>query len=277
MSEPISTNAAGRLGRRDLLKVGGLTVSLTAIAAACGVKSTGGTDPGRIGVAPPITAPPEYPVDDAVRLRTASSFEQSTVMVYEAILGLDVLDADATALFEKLVANHQAIAKTMDGLTVDAGGQVWPCTNPWLDDRLLSPVVDAIKDSDNQLRDIYNVAVSFENLGAATYQQFAVDFTDVDQRSAAIGAAAQTSRQSAVLAITAGGADRYFSPVIDGGEVELDADAVAVQYALPFRFGSVAQFELLAGKLDDEGKRTDFLLQTPAENSYVYAELEPSC
>ncbi len=266
------------MGRRDLLKVGGLGLSLAAIAAACGQPATGGDDPGRIGLAPPITAAPEYPVDDAVLLRTASSLERSTIMVYEALLGLGDLDDEAVALFEQLIENHATVDETMAALTVEAGGQIWPCTNPWLDDRLLAPVIEAVQGSDNRLRDIYNVAVAFENLGAATHQQLAVALSTADQRSAVVNAAAQASRQSAALAIAAGGAERYVNPVIEGGEVELDADAVPVQFAIPFRFGSVAQFDLIVGTADDEtGLRQDFLLQTPAENSYVYAELEPSC
>ena len=269
--------SAGRFGRRDALKLGGLTVSLAAIVAACGDNRTGSTDPGRIGIAPPITAPPDYPVDDAVLFRTGSSIEQTTIMMYEAILDLGVLDEAGTTLVGQLLENHKELDKLMGELTVAAGGQVWPCTNPWFDDRYLVPITDAIKASDNPERDIYNVAVSFENLGAATYQQYSIQVTQAEQRVAVVKAAAQDSRNSAVLVIAAEGSDGYVSPALAGLEVGEDADGVPLQYAIPWRFGSVAQFELIVGPPNDAGTREDFTIQTPSLNSYIYNELEPDC
>lgn len=277
MNNQLGVDVSTRLGRRDLLRVGGLTVSLGAIAAACGTTSTGGSAPGRVGNAPPITSPADYPVDDAVLLRTATSLEQSTIMVYEAVLDLGVLDADRTKLFERLVKNHRATDQVMADLTVAAGGEVWPCANPWMEERFLVPVVDAIKGSDNQLRDIYNVAVSFENLGAATYQQFSIELTEVEQRTAVIEAAAQDSRQSARLVIAVDGSDGYVSPALFGLELGTDADGVPLQYAIPSRFGSIAQFQLIVGAPNDTGTRESFTVQTPAANSYIYNELEPTC
>jgi hypothetical protein len=268
---------ATRLGRRDVLKIGGLTLSLAAIVAACGDDISGSTDPGRIGIAPPITEPPDYPVDDAVLFRTGSSIEQTTILLYEAILDLGVLDEAGTTLVGQLLESHRALDKVMGELTVAAGGEVWPCTNPWFNDRYLVPITDAIKASDNQIRDIYNVAVSFENLGAATYQQYSVQVTKPEQRVAVVNAAALDSRQSAVLVIAVEGSDGYVSPAIDGLEVGTDADGVPLQYAIPWRFGSVAQFELIVGPPNEEGTREDFVIQTPSLNSYIYNELEPDC
>jgi len=277
MSNDLSAGIAGRIGRRDALRVGGLTISLAALVAACGDDRGGSTDPGRIGVAPPITEPPEYPVDAAVLLRTASSIEQSTLMVYDAILGLGVLDADGTALVELLVDNHRELDSIMGELTVAAGGEVWPCTNPWMEERFLNGIVQAIEASDNQERDIYNVAVSLENLGAATYQQFTIELPEADQRSAVVKAAAQDSLNSAALVIAVEGTEGYVSPALDGLEVGTDDDGVPLQYAIPFRFGSVAQFELIVGPANEEGTREDFIIQTPSLNSYIYNELVPDC
>lgn len=272
-----SSKVAARLGRRDALRIGGLTVSLAAILAACGDDRAGTTEPGRIGEAPPITDPPEYPVDDAVLLRTASSLEQSTLMVYDAIVALNLLSADGTALFEQIIENHRELDEIMGELTVAAGGEVWPCTNPWMDERFLVPIVDAIEASDNPNRDIYNVVVSLENLGAATYQQFSVELTEPEQRTAMVRAAAQDSRNSAAIVVTLEGPESYVSPALFGLEVETDADGLPLQYAIPFRFGSVAQFELIVGPPNEAGTRENFTVQTPSLNSYVYNELVPDC
>jgi hypothetical protein len=277
VTDRLGSLVGARLGRREALRIGGLTVSLAAIVAACGDDRGGSTDPGRIGIAPPITDPPDYPVDDAVLLRTGSSLEQSTIMMYEAILELGVLDAELTTLVETLVENHRELDAIMGELTVAAGGEVWPCVNPWMEERFLVPILDAIKGSDNQERDIYNVAVSFENLGAATYQQFSVELTEAEQRTAVVKAASQDSRNSAALVIAVTGTEGYVSPALEGLEVGTDDDGVPLQYAIPFRFGSVAQFELIIGAPNDAGTREDFTIQTPSLNSYIYNELVPDC
>ena len=98
-----------------------------------------------------------------------------------------------------------------------------------------------------------------------------------EQRVAVVNAAALDSRQSAVLVIAVEGSDGYVSPAIDGLEVGTDADGVPLQYAIPWRFGSVAQFELIVGPPNEEGTREDFVIQTPSLNSYIYNELEPDC
>jgi hypothetical protein len=165
----------------------------------------------------------------------------------------------------------------MGELTVSAGGEVWPCTNPWMEERFLVPIVDAIEASDNQERDIYNVVVSLENLGAATYQQFSVELTEPDQRTAMVRAAAQDSRNSAAIVISAEGTEGYVSPALEGLEVGTDADGVPLQYAIPYQFGSVAQFELIVGPPNEAGTRQDFTIQTPSLNSYIYNELVPDC
>ena len=47
MPASVNSRIATRLGRRDALRIGGLTVSLAAIVAACGDDRGGDTDPGR--------------------------------------------------------------------------------------------------------------------------------------------------------------------------------------------------------------------------------------
>ena len=165
----------------------------------------------------------------------------------------------------------------MGELTVAAGGEVWTCGNPWMEERFFVPILDAIEASDNQARDIFNVAVSLENLGAATYQQFTVELTEPEQRTAVVAAAAQDSRNSAALVVAVEGVEGYVSPALDGLEVGMDADGVPLQYAIPFRFGSVAQFELIVGPPNESGTREDFVIQTPSLNSYIYNELVSDC
>lgn len=266
-----------RINRRQAFKIGGLTVSVAALVAACGEDVQGDTAPGRVGYAPPVTDPPEFVIDDAVLLRTASSLEHTAVEVYGAAAELASLDAPTQTLVAQLVDNHQAIADQMGALTEAEGGVAWECTNPWLDNRLIEPLVEVIKASDNPARDVLNFAVAFENLAASTHQVLSVQLTDSAAKTATLEAAMLASRHSAAIVALSRGADGYISPGLYGEGIPTDPDGVPYHYAVTDRFGSVGQAELIVGAADENGKRTSFLLQTPAENSFVYNELEPSC
>jgi hypothetical protein len=265
------------IDRRQVFRIGGLTVSFAALVAACGEDRTGDTAPGRVGYAPPVTSPPDFDVNDVVLLRTASSLEYSAIAVYEQVLGLGVLDAETTALVEELIANHQDIADEMGELTESAGGDAWECPNPWFMERLIEPVVALIVDSDDQVRDVFNTAVGLENLAASTHQSLAVQLTEPDAKLATMAAAVLESRHSAALVVRVRGAEGYISPGIDGEDVPPDESGIPQRFAVTGRFGSVGQAELTVGAADENGARETFLLQTPAENSFVYSELEPTC
>lgn len=273
----IIPDADAHLSRRQAFKMGGLAVSVAAIAAACGEDRGGDTAGGRVGYAPPVTQPPDYPVDDVVLLRTASSLENTAIYVYEQALTLDVLDAETTAIVDELIRSHQGVADTMGELTEDAGGEAWECTNPWYMDRLIEPILALIVESDDPARDVFNTAVGLENLAASTHQGLSVLLTEPAAKSATLAAAVLESRQSAALVVRVRGAEGYVSPAVDGEGVPTDATGVPERYAITSRFGSVAQAELIVGPPDENGARESFLLQTPAENSFVYSELEPTC
>lgn len=269
---------ASRYGRREALKLGGLTVSVAAIAAACGTDRTGDDAPGRVGFAPPIEELEEYPIDDAVLLRTASSLELTAVAVYTAVLDTGLLDADLTTLVERLIEDHQMVADEMGQLTESVGGVAWTCTNPWYMDRTVDPLLAAVLDSDNPLRDIVNTAVVLENIAAATHQSLTVELMDPPAAAATIAAATLESRHSAAIVAAARGADGYVSPAIDGdAENPTDADGVPLKFAITNRFGSTGQIELVAGKPNENGVRQTFVVQTPSLNSWIYNELEPTC
>ena len=277
MNRPTVSDGASRYGRRDALKIGGLTVSMAALVAACGDGRGGDTAPGRVGYAPPVTDPPDYPIDDAVLLRTASSLELTLVDVYQTVLGTDLLDADQTALFERLVEDHQSVADEMGALTESIGGVAWECTNPWYMDRLVGPLLAAILGSDDPMRDVLNSANTLESIAAGTHQTLAIQLTDRDASDATMVAATLESRHAAAIATAARGAEGYISPAIGGTGTETDAQGIALKFAITDRFGSTGQLELVVGAPDVNGVRETFILQTPSLNALIYNELEPSC
>jgi hypothetical protein len=265
-----------RLGRREALRIGGLGVSLAAIAAACGSDRGGDTAPGRVGYAPTPEPLPSLPVDDTVYLRTSSSVEATVVDVYNEMLEGGQLSGDVATVVGELVTRHEELIEQLATATEEAGGTPWTCANPWMVERLIEPVMETISNSDDQGRDLLNLAISLENLAAATHQSFTRLLDVPDLRPVTASASAVDSRNSATLVILTGGSDAYVSPAIRGEEVPRD-DGIPMQYAITSRFGSVAQFELVVGAPDINGTRSTYVLNTPGENSYIYNELEPAC
>lgn len=267
---------SSRFGRREAFRIGGVGISLAAIVAACGDDRDGDSAPGRVGFAPTPTALPAWPVDDAVYLRTSSSVEVTIVDVYNEMLESGDLSDDVAAVITELVARHEELIEGLSELTQAAGGAPWTCANPWMLEYFIGPVMATIADSDDPARDLLNLSISLENLGAATHQSFTRLLDDPGLRPGLAGAAAVDARNSATLVIVTGGSDAYVSPAIRGEDVPLE-DGIPVQYAITSRFGSVAQFEFVVGAPDENGTRSVFTVSTPAENSYIYNEMEPAC
>lgn len=274
MSTPTPTT------RRDALKVGGLAVSLGALIAACGENVGGSEEAGRVGNAPVVEPLPDLVVDDAVLLRTASSLELTAVAVYETALGLDgAVPAGLVPTVERLIENHNTIAAEMITLTEDVGGEAWDCPNDWFMERLVGPLVEAIGAHDDPelvTADVLAVANALESFAAASHQELAYATTLTDVRKAHAEAAALEARHAAVIAIATRGADGYISPALLGEDVAPDADGQLPQFAIGSTFGQTSPIEIKAGPADENGVRTSYVLQTPADNSFVYNELSCS-
>lgn len=343
-----TTPMSGLTNRRDAIKIGGTSVTLAAFLAACGEDRGGSDEPGRIGNAPEAETLPEYSVDDAVLLRTASSLEYTAIAVYEAMLDLDgLLPGDMVPLVERLIEDHRATADVMVELTTAAGGEPWECPNEWFMARTVEPLFEAIQspivgvvqgeEADGRVKvageeldvsgntvttvrgeltieddvevengrivsingepaeegdevhftrpaedmtaDAEAVVIALENFAAASHQELvsSTSRANVDARVAHAQAAALEARHAAVAAIAVYGDEAYISPAILGEDVPPDADGQIRQFAISSTFGQTAQVEIKAGGADLNGVRQSFIFQTPAENSFVYSELEPSC
>jgi rubrerythrin len=206
----------GLLGRREVLRVGGATITLGALVAACG-QNNGGTV-GRVGDAPPVRTLPPAVVNDVVLLRTATSIEISAINAYSAVAELgvldDVLDGLALEYVKRFVEDHTGHAELFSELTVAAGGVAWTEGNCRLDAVFIAPVVKritvgdpdapdgAIPPSDDAVRDVLNVAHALESLAGASYQSLVPTLTDVALRRDAMKVAADEVRHAALLALT---------------------------------------------------------------------------
>lgn len=263
-----------RFDRRQLLHTSGLTLTLGAIIAACGENRAGGTDPGRVGQAPAVEPLPEGEVDDVVLLRTAQSLEHTALDAYAAARELDVLSAAQDTIVQRFVDDHTGHSVALGGFITEAGGEEFPCANPWLARRAIAPMLEALGDSDDQLRDVLNIAHALESLAGASYQALVGSLTEPDLRMKIMQIGADENRHAATLALAITGTpDGYVSPLLLGGTAPVDEPAFPVAYAVPSTFGRVSGVELIAGAPNDEGQRFEIILQTPAANTFVYGEM----
>ena len=77
-------------------------------------------------------------------------------------------------------------------------------------------------------------------------------------------------RQALLATQISSGKYGYFGPDISPDVAETTDEGFPIGYAVPATFGQVGQILLVAGDVDDEGARYSTLLQTPAENTFVY-------
>lgn len=259
------------MGRRRLLRNTGLVVSIGALVAACGEGRTGLEEPGRVGNAPPAPGLPDAEVNDVVLLRTAQSLEYTALEVYDLAAGLDVFDATTLALVDRFVEDHTRHAAAVGELIAGAGGEEFTCANPWLMERAITPILGAMEDTDDLRRDVLNLAHALESLAGATYQDVVGNLTEPELRRAAMTNGADEVRHAAALAMAITGTPAgYVSPALLGLDLEPDAGGFPVPYAIPSTFGQLGAQELVVGARSAAGARFSILLQTPAENSFVY-------
>lgn len=265
------------LSRRELLEAGGLAAVLGSVLAACGASAA--EEPGRVGYAPAITAPPQATPNDAAYLRTATSMEYLMVDVYTMISDQGGLDEQASTLIERMVENHRAAADTTAELTTEAGGAPYECANSWYAQRVVPPIFQAVTGdededlapSDEPADDLLRISCGFETMTSSMYQKLLELVAEPALRTelAALGATAARHAAAVAMQLT-GTPDGYISPVVLGGELTPDESGRAQLFAVPERFGSLASTELVVGAPNDAGTRPDFALETPAENAYVY-------
>lgn len=284
MNDVTTPNSPTSLPRRDLFRLGGISVATASVLAACAYK---GGESGRVGSAPEGVKPATGTVTDPVLLRTASSVQHLIVDVYNVALdGANVaswLPAHADTITAMRDA-HLAHAETLQALTTAAGATAFTCANPKLQSLLVAPILDrlqngvaetssakAIEPSDDIAADFLNLAHGLESMAAATCQAFAPKLADPALRQAMMTIGKVESRHTALLALlgnpggylAAGAAE---TTETNAGEAEPRPHPVA----LPASFGQLGAQLLVVGTPDENGVRFKINLETPSLNSMAY-------
>ena len=191
----------GGMSRRNVLRIGGVTLLGGAVMAACGssaarttATTTAATTAG--ATMAPTTAAAMAASDDVAILRTASSIEELAVAAYQIAIDSGLVKTaaigDAAKLFQAQHKEHSALFQAQ---TKAAGGTPFTQANPAIL-AAIKPTVDALKDE----MGVVALAFDLETVAAQTYQANVGTFTDLKLNAAIMTVGGVEARHAAVLA-----------------------------------------------------------------------------
>ena len=282
---PLGSDLPG-VSRRSILKIGGLSIGLAAIMAAC-AEDSGDAKPARVGDAAPASKLPTVVVNDGVLWRTASSLHYSIIDAHNAAKEHGKLNAAQTDIVNAFIAANEEAIATLDKLTVDAGGEVFSCANPRFDRVILVPLIARItgrpkegneeadvEPSDDPTRDALGLAYSMEAVAASTHQSLVPLFTEPALRADAMSLGQAAARRAAALALAINPANMLNPALIASANVSspttLNPSTRQQHYAVPGQFGALAATQLMIGKVSEADTQFTVNIETPAANSFVY-------
>lgn len=265
---------AGTLDRRALLRRSGAVLSLGAFLSACAKDFGGDTAPGRVGLADSGAPLSDGTVDDAVLLRTMQSLEHAVVAALQTMTDAGMYTAAQTTYITRFLTDHVAASDELGAEISASDGTPYACPNDWFMSRYVLPVYTAVEASDDVPRDVRSATMAFETMLAHSYQHMVGLATSPAHRKLLISLGASATRRSALLSVlwtapTYG----YLGTLLSDEALETDEAGFPIQYTVPATFGLVSQIPVVVGRPDDEGSRYQTSFQTPAENTFVYADM----
>jgi hypothetical protein len=187
------------VSRRHVLVVGGFSVAVAALVAACAPDRPAPQVP-QAGAAPTTTALPTQAVTNEILLRTASSLEHSLIGTYDKVLGLNVIAPDAGTTLRLFRNQHAEHAAFFEKATRDVGGTPFTEPNSALQAKVIDPALKAIADAGNQPSDFAWFVYGLENVAASTFQSCVATLTVPSVRSQVMSVGGVEARHAAVAA-----------------------------------------------------------------------------
>lgn len=187
--------AGAALSRRRALRVGGFSVAMGAVLAAC-AKHGAAPEVPLSGEGATTTALPDQVVDTVALLRTASSIEYVAVDVYRTAIDTVLQSADLEEVAAMFLRHHFDHAKLFDGLVTGLGSTPYTKANPAIVKNVVEPNLATLKADE----DVVRFALALEGIAAATYQAFVPLLDRATQRQAIMTVAAVEARHGAALA-----------------------------------------------------------------------------
>ena len=202
--ETLSTNERAHVlgvpspNRRDLFKMGGITVLGAALLAACGSDEDSkhsGTDAAT--TVTPTTAA-VAPNMDLVLARTAASLEKLAVDTYGTAAGLITTPA-VLAAATMFLGHHQMHLDALNGVITGAGGTAVTEMNQAVYDALIAPALATASTE----ADAVNIALALEEAAAQTYAYAGGALSTPGLRSTIMTIGGVEARHAAVLRMAA--------------------------------------------------------------------------
>ncbi len=188
--------------RRRFLAFGGAAVAMGAIVAAC---SSGGSDD--IPVTGTLPAPPADPTvetsqrNDVTMLRTAQSVEALAAETYREVLASGQITSGSTREAAQSFADaHQQRVGMVGQLVTSAGGTPFTQPNPYLDETVVQPALEAVTTPEEALA----LLVAVEKLTSQTEVFAAESLTTAQLRSGIVALGSSSARSVSVLSALQG-------------------------------------------------------------------------
>ena len=259
------------LTRRELLRLGGLTIAGTTLLAACGKQSNvpESANIASIGEVPPTTGLPTVEVTDAVLMRTAASLEYNAIETYELVLSSGLLTGSYAKLSDAVKRfrdDHTRHADAVNGLAVQLGGKAVTCGNARIRSLYIDPAVALITEDGNPDAgvDVIALAHGLENLATQTYQGVVGLLSSPQLRGAAMRIGADEARHAVVLA-------QVLNPGYGAvGPTTNETTGKPNVASVPMAFGSQSSVQVTIGAPNADGVKTTVAMETPSLNSLVY-------
>ena len=269
------------IDRRRFLVAGGAAATLTAALVACAQEDDAIPVSGE--VVPPASVQ-QPPVNDAVYLRTSSSVVCSGIEAYAALLELGVLSPEDEELLSLVNDNHVEQLGLLTEAAESVGGQGFEEPNPFIDETVVGPAIEAIAAGGDEPMDVLRFANAYESLIASTLQGFVPNVADFDARRLMGAMSAAENRNAAVIVsriedFTVIGAETAAQAEAASGSAPLDTGPGATANTapdtgptvaaplpvsqVPGAFASLAAVEVVLGG-------EDLTWETPGPNSYIY-------
>ena len=207
--EDLSTEAKAQIlgvpGRRQFLKIGGVSIAGAALLAACGDKKTASTSTTAKGatsstMGSSTSAPASGAAMDIVLANTAISLEALAIATYQTAAGSGLVTTPAVGDAAKLFMAHHAEHRDALVATVKAAGaKPYTDPNPVVKKAVVDPAVAAAKSE----ADIVKLAWMLETAAYETYVYAATALSTPELRSTIMTIGGIESRHSQILSFVA--------------------------------------------------------------------------
>lgn len=184
--------------RRGFLTLGGATIAMGAVVAACGSGVSDDSLPVT-GTLPPQPTESTVPVgttNDITMLRTAQSIEALAAQTYRDVIESgQVTSPEARQAAQRIADAHETRVGLVGDLVSSVGGAPYTQPNPFLLENVVNPELELMASADDAL----GLLLTVENLTSQTEVYAAESLSTAQLRSSIVALGSSSARMVSVL------------------------------------------------------------------------------